>query len=167
MTATTSAPTAAPAFASTHAVDPSQPAAVSSASGTPATLDGHHLLCAAEIRLGDLLVPVGAQPARTDWAFVLPSDTYLIGHRTTPEGLSPARLFRVYRAHSAPPPPPPPAPAPAPAPAYPSFPYTAEAPTPPAPAATLAALTQAALHLASALQTLAHLHAPARPPAPQ
>lgn len=67
----------------------------------PQNLVGYDLLLGAEICLGDLLVPVGTKPNTADWALVAPDDTYLIGHRTTAEGLSPARLFRVYRAKSA------------------------------------------------------------------
>lgn len=138
-------------------------AASSSPSSIPATLDGYDLLRAAEICLGDLLVPVGARPARTDWALVLPSDTYLIGHRTTPEGLSPARLFHVYRAHPAPAP----APAPAPGPASASYPSTNYTPSP-VPSTTATQLAQAALHLACALQLLAGLQArsPSATPVP-
>lgn len=108
----------------------------------PAAPEGHALLRAAAIQLGDLLVPVGA-PA-FDSARVLPSDTYLLGHCTTAEGLSPARLFHVYR--------------PLPPAAYPPLSYTAPAPPPPA-ADCADPLARAALHLAAALQALAESRA--------
>lgn len=78
----------------------SEPAPISKPSEVGA-LDGYAPLLGEMIQLGDLLVPVGSDPNPSDWAHVMPIDTYLIGHRTTREGLSPARLFRVYRPSKA------------------------------------------------------------------